>query len=201
MSVAEILVLVAAIIPFAGNIIALVLRRYGHHVAADWVVRMTPIAVVAASSRTREEAIRRVVEEVSRLDAPASEGAREAARELIVTPPPPSAAKLPPLPILLFVTGCTPLLCVACTPQQAQTAVEVTTVATDIAGAVCDELETPDSSPIVRMLCRAADVAGEVIGRTSTEDGGVQVPEVQRVEVPREDLADFCRRNTCRAPE
>ncbi len=106
----------------------------------------------------------------------------------------------PPLPLLcILLAGCTPMLCAGCTPQQTQTAVDVSRAAADVAGAVCDELEGPDSSPIVRMLCRAADVAGDVIGNTATGEQGLDRPAPERVEVPREELAAFCRRNTCRA--
>lgn len=88
------LLLIVAILPLVGNLLALVLRRAGKHSAADWVVRMTPLAVVAASSKTREEAIQVVIREAAKLSPRLSNQDLKAHAEVVAgeSEPPPSSA-------------------------------------------------------------------------------------------------------------
>lgn len=88
------LLLVVAILPLVGNLLALILRRAGKHSAADWVVRMTPLAVVAASSRTREEAIQVVIREAANLSHRHSNLNLKAHAEVVAgeSEPPPSSS-------------------------------------------------------------------------------------------------------------
>lgn len=91
--------LAVALIPLAGNLLALILRRLGKHNAADWVVRMTPIAVVAASSKTREDAIKVVIREAASMSMRSShQHLKAVAEDLGNEPSPSSAAKSTPPP-------------------------------------------------------------------------------------------------------
>lgn len=91
--------LVVALLPLAGNLLALALRRAGKNSAADWVVRMTPLAVVAASSKTREEAIQVVIREAELLTKRPSNQRLRAHVEIVADEPPPSSsAHLAPMP-------------------------------------------------------------------------------------------------------
>ncbi len=97
MTTLQYLALFVAVAPLVGNLAALFLRSRGYHSAADWVVRMTPLAIVAASSKSREEAIRRVVEAVASLPIEADTIVAKVAAADVVgesMPPPSSAAPM-----------------------------------------------------------------------------------------------------------
>lgn len=97
---------------------------------------------------------------------------------------------LPPLPVFLFM----PFFLAGCTWQDAKHAV------VDIAGAVCQQAEKLSDSPTVAMVCKIVDAGSAVIGNTGTGPGPVSEPYESRpfeVSVPKEDLEEFCRVNTC----
>ena len=96
MSTAEILLLVGAIVPILGNLVALALRRSGRHRAADLVDLATPAAARLGASKSREEAIANAVDllavAASELGpehpvSQAAEGIRKELRPASVPPP------------------------------------------------------------------------------------------------------------------
>lgn len=176
MTTTSILLLVVALIPLAGNLLALVLRRYGKNSAADWVVRMTPLAVVAASSKSREEAIARLTEEVMKLTGPESIPAQVVARDVLTksVPPPPTAASLLPLvcvALALHASGCT--------PQQAKDAQTAASVALEhapeVIGGACEIAELLGGGKTARVICKVLQSGGDgVMHDMSSGPGSVE---------------------------
>lgn len=89
----EVAVAFMAIAPLVCNLLAVVFRAAGWHVLADWVVRLGPLMVVAASSKPREEKIQLMLRETSRLsDRYSNQDLKAVAEDLGSEPPPSSAA-------------------------------------------------------------------------------------------------------------
>ncbi len=199
--VSLILAIVVVVITVLGNALIVYCRAKGWPRAADFVARMTPFAVAAASSKTREEAIDVLVNAVLELPhTPEAKPVKEAAFAVAVesTPKPPTAAPLPML--LLGIFAWTMLTFpVACDLPPAQSAAAVQT-AIDVSGAFCKS--GPDAiggkaGGVVKMICR---FVGDAISNDGTGPAGVgtESPTFD-VDVPADQLADFCARNHCEA--
>lgn len=189
MSTTSILLLVVALIPLVGNVTAFFLRRAGKATAADWVVRMTPLALVAASSKTREEAITRLTEEVMRLTGPESVPAKVAATTVLVksVPPPSSAAGV--LPILLLALLATQHTACAELKQAGK-------VAAPMLGSVLCSLISTDAKN-ARMACHeAVDIGSGALENLGTNGGSTFERAPKSIdyvsEVPIDDVAAFC---------
>lgn len=103
MTWSEIALLVLSIsvtaIPVVGNVAIMIAKRRGWKDAEDFLTRWVPIAVAATKSKTREEAIAIVVDEIlSPYTLPASERATTAAKILLPTVDTTKASKLPSTP-------------------------------------------------------------------------------------------------------
>jgi hypothetical protein len=161
MNLEQSLLLVAALIPLLANIAVLVLRRMGYATAADWIVRMAPLMVVAASSKSREEAIARLTEEVMKLTGPESLPAKSIAVDVVSkSVPPPASAGMLPLALVALLASQT-----SCTPEQAKTAASI---ATRIADAACSMLSK--DSKEARFACDVIDETSPVVGNLSTAE-------------------------------
>lgn len=204
MSTEGILLIVVALIPLVGNLAALVLRRYGKNSAADWVVRMTPLAVVAASSKSREEAIARLTEEVMKLTGPDSIPAQVVARDVLTksVPPPPSAAGVLPLGLLvlaLYSSGCTPVT------SGGSGSVDASKIdVPEVVGGACSIAELVagvfgKGSDQVKVVCKVLQGGTGALANMSTGPSGVEArpPSYATVEfvMPRDQAEKFVARN------
>lgn len=195
--------IVFLIIPVLGNALALGLRLFGKHDAAEKVDQAIPLAGRLGEKLSKEQ---RLVDVIHVFEAVAAGEMtpKDAAAKVLGLPAPAKDATptMPPLgPISVVAFG---LLCsstsTSCKPQDAQTAVQVTDAVLDVAGQICDEL--PSDNKWLKFTCKLVDGAGSVIGNTSTDGGSAfQRPESHEIEVSVDDVDEFCRRNTCnRAP-
>lgn len=129
--------LVTLAVIVGGNVL-IVATRERFPGLADRVARYLPAMITAASSKDREAAIRRLIDEVVRLESTEAIPAQLAAKALAVTPKPPTASKLPPMPLLLVLALAMSL--VGCTPaQRAQAKTSGVPIAT-VAGGVCEQV-------------------------------------------------------------
>ncbi len=177
MSTQEIILLVVALIPVVGNLLALVFRRLGWFGAADWTVKLTPLALVAASSKTREEAIRRTLEEVMKLGDEGTMRAKLAALEVATEEKPPSASRLPPMPIfaLALLCSCVPILGCGASRAEVRDGVQTYGVpAAQISGAVCDRIAAATGEEWVDFACTIVKGAASVLGNLDS-GGGVTI--------------------------
>lgn len=114
MTTTEVLLLITAIIPIAGNLLALILRRYGHHAAAEKVDQLTPIAARLGTSKSREDAIASAVEllTVAAVELGPEHPVSQATPGIRAELQPRKASSVPPiaplLPVIAFVllAGC-----------------------------------------------------------------------------------------------
>lgn len=205
-TVALVLGLVMVLVPLLGNPLVLFLRSRGHVRAADHVARIIPFAYAAASSRTREELIRNLVEEGLKAHAGAADRDRlvAIAVELATKRKPASASRMPPMPVFLlalFCASCVPIL--GCTPQQARDAREGMRTkgapSAKITGAVCEKVADVvggDAGAFVDFACTIVNAIGGAFENLDTEGG----PEIRRpagppvkfiIRVPAEEAESF----------
>lgn len=92
----EAVVAFGAVAPLVCNLLVVVFRVAGWNVLADWLVRLGPLVVVAASSKPREEKIQILLSEAGKLSPRISNDQLKAvAADLGSEPPPSSAAHVP----------------------------------------------------------------------------------------------------------
>jgi len=181
-----------------GNILIGLCRSQGWNTAADWIARMTPIAVAAASSKTREQAIKVIVDEVFVQGALVSQRIARAVNVVVSEGKPPTAAtppKDPPngagptipsgppdemdvrddelssvrrAPVLLACIGMFYLS--GCTPQQLQAAKDISGVAAKIGKEVCAIVDGQSDEEWVAFACRVVEKGADVLSNMSTEE-------------------------------
>lgn len=161
-----------------GNVLVILVRgRYPE--IADRLVRYLPLMVAVASARDREATIRRLIEEVIRLESTEAIPARLAAKALAEAPKPPTASKTPPMPVL--VLALTTL--VGCTPQQRADARRIGVPVAEVVGGTCEQISGvlgADVRPYVEFACTVVRGVGSVLSNMGT-DGG---PTIDRPDGP-----------------
>lgn len=201
------LTILVSVIPIAGNVAIKVCHSKaaaGGSNAPTWatreafLIRWVPIAVAASRSKTREEAIAVVVDEILNPEtatAPSMRATQAALRVLPTVPVPDGLA--PPKPPVPPVA---PLLCLAllcgCTAAQLKEAGKA--LAPVLAGAVCDLAEKDDRQ--ARFKCHTlVDEGSAALGKMSSD----QRAEFRRahpsaefeVTVPIDQADDFAAKN------
>lgn len=178
MSTLHILVLSLAFV-VAGNLLAVIVRKR-HPMLADRLVRYLPLMAAAASSKDREAAIARLIEEVIRLESIDAVPAKIAAADVAGAPKPSSASKVPPMPVLvvcvLALVGGS-----GCTAQQRLEAKTVGAPIAKIAGAVCEQVASTVDDPWAYFSCSIVKAGASVLDNLSA-DGRVTI---EREEGPR----------------
>lgn len=174
--------LVTLAVVVGGNLLVVALRAR-HPLLADRLVRYLPAMAAAASSKDREAAIRRLVEAVAAEELGA---AKIAARELARESKPPSASKLPPMPVLALLVAS--LAFVGCTPQQKAQAKAFGVPVAQVVGGVCEQISGVTRDDIggafVDFACTVVRAAGSVIGNLdSSSRVAVDMPDGPPVKV------------------
>lgn len=197
---------VVAAIPVIGNAMIKLSQRKGWKGAEDFFTRWTPIAIAASKSKTREEAIAILVEEILSPDTPpATLRATQAALKVLPTVTA-ELSTLEPAGAVVVTTSKRPppmlplgVLCLflsGCSAQDLQAAKSAGSIAVTIANTLCSVIGP--STKGTRFACKVVDAGSSVLGNMSSDERETFVRRAPgasfEVDVPAEQVDDFAKK-------